>query len=433
MVRSIFHSDYREFPYWWEAYEPRSYEPAPLPREARVVIVGAGYAGLAAAVELHRLNTESIVIDAHEPGFGASTRSGGLVGGGGTLKPAILGKEPAPERKVAIIAEADAALQLVENLIAREQIACGWHRTGRFVGAWSRAHLRRLLAEHRNGSAVAGTRVVLPDEQREEIGSDFYFGGLVTENSGHLHPALYFEGLKAACERRGIGIHGQTELRSLERAATGWQLTTSRGSIRAGDVVIATNGYTGAATPQFQRRLLPLRPYIIATEELPADLAQALSPKNRALADTRRVVSFFRLSPDGRRMIFGSRVKWSDVTPTAMAALLFSRMTDRFPQLKESRITHAWAGNVALTLDEQPHVGQMNGLHYALGCNGNGIAMMTYLGTLAARAIAVNSNSRSTFDGLFPEIPVYNGRSRWFVPFVGNYLRLRDWLDRQRP
>ena len=115
-----------------------------------------------------------------------------------------------------------------------------------------------------------------------------------------------------------------------------------------------------------------------------------------------------------------------------MAPLLYQRMTDRFPELKDFRVTHAWTGQVAITFDEQPHVGCEQGLHYALGCNGNGIGMMTYLGTRAARRIIAPHGPRSTFDGEFPAFPFYSGKSRWFVPAVGNYLRMRDWVDRRR-
>ncbi len=430
----IFASGYREYPFWWEAFEPASPDLADVPRDTRVAVIGAGYAGLATALELSRLGIEATVIDANDPGFGASTRSGGMVAGTHAIKKPLISSGPDAERADRMMSDAADGFDLLQRVIEDEGIECGWHRTGRFTGAWSKAHLRDLeaTAERVNRLCGANAHVVPPERQRDEIGSDFYFGGMVTGEAAHLHPALYFKGLRDACKRRGIAVCARAEVTSLKRNGSGWSVATSRGETIAGDVVIATNGYTGDVTPQFKRRLIPLRPYIIATEPLPADLARSLSPKNRSFSDTKRIVTFYRLSCDGRRMIFGSRVKWRDITPTEMAPLLYRLMTDRYPQLKGTAISHAWTGNVALTLDEQPHAGQLDGLHYALGCNGSGVAMMTYLGTQVARKIAGVANYACAFDeGGFPDHALYSGNARWLLPVIGNGVRLRDWLDRK--
>ena len=428
----IFHHDFQEKPYWWEAYQPASETLTGVPAEARVAIIGAGYAGLATALELHKLGIEAVVFDAEVPGYGASTRSGGVVGGRSSIKQRLIGKEPCPGQAAAMETDAANGLALMEKLITEESIDCGWTRGGRFLGAWSPKHFESMqtqaamLNEHGQANAEAVPRA----RQREEIGSDFYYGGLTINEGGHVHPALYFKGLYQACEKRGVGICAQAPVRELRRHNNGWLIKTARGEMASGDVVIATNGYTGDITPTFKRRLVPLRPYMIATESLPGDLARNLSPKNRAFSDSQRIVAFFRLSSDGRRMIFGSRVKWTDISGAEMAAPLYDIMIARYPQLAGYKVTHAWHGNVALTLDERPHTGMLDGLHYALGCNGSGVAMMTYLGTQVARKIARAANYTCAFDSDFPDHPLYNGNSRWFLPLVGNYLRARDWFDR---
>jgi glycine/D-amino acid oxidase-like deaminating enzyme len=171
--------------------------------------------------------------------------------------------------------------------------------------------------------------------------------------------------------------------------------------------------------------------YIIATEELPPDLAASLSPKNRSIADTRRVLTYYRMSPDNKRLIFGGRAKFGHTDPVDTAPILYQFMMDRYPQLKGVTITHAWTGNVAFTMDEMPHMGKFDNLHYALGCNGSGIAMMTYLGQQTARKVAGKSNRVCAFDRPeFPDHPLYNG-STWFLPLVGRYFRTRDWIDRR--
>jgi len=137
------------------------------------------------------------------------------------------------------------------------------------------------------------------------------------------------------------------------------------------------------------------------------------------------------MSPDGKRLIFGGRAKFGHTDPVETASILYEFMTDRFPQLKGVSITHAWTGNVAFTLDEMPHMGKMDNLHFALGCNGSGVAMMSYLGHQTARKIAGLSNKICAFDQPeFPDHPMYNG-STWFLPWIGRYFRTRDWMDRR--
>jgi len=266
--------------------------------------------------------------------------------------------------------------------------------------------------------------------QREEMASDYYFGGMVVERSGKLHPALYYKGLLDACRRRNVTVCAEAAVTRIGPANNGWRVETSRGVVSAGDLVIATNGYTGSLTPALRRRVIPVASHIIATEELPDDLARSLIPKRRTLSDTKRVLCYYRMSPDGTRMVFGGRARFTQVDATVSAPILHRYMTDRFPQLRGVKLTHAWTGNVAFTLDALPHMGQRDGLHYCLGCNGSGVAMMTYLGWQTARKIARVANYACSFDTEeFPDHPLYSGNP-WFLPAVGGYYRLRDSIDR---
>ncbi|MGH7191732.1 MAG: NAD(P)/FAD-dependent oxidoreductase, partial [Acetobacteraceae bacterium] len=235
-------------------------------------------------------------------------------------------------------------------------------------------------------------------------------------------------GVPVAAEARVLRIQNDPALPK-DRA---WRLETARGTIEASEVVIATNGYTGEITPDLRRRLIPVASHIIATEELPEHLARSLIPHGRTISDTPRVLTYYRMSPDGRRMIFGGRARFTAVDPTVAAPILHRFMTDRFPQLRGIRITHAWTGNVAFTFDALPHMGTANGMHYCLGCNGSGIAMMTYLGSETARRIATGANRGSAFDQeQFPDFPLYRGNP-WFLPLIGGWFRLRDARDRRR-
>jgi glycine/D-amino acid oxidase-like deaminating enzyme len=433
MSNAIFHKDFKAVPFWWEAYKPAALPEIALPRESRVVIVGAGYAGLSAALELTAQGMDCVVLDANEPGFGGSTRNGGMVSSGANVGKRYMSKPMPVGQAAPYLADAADAFTLIEDLITREKIECGWTKSGYFLGAWCKSHFDEMSKKVAalNAAADSGCYLVPPDRQREEIGSDYYRGGMVVGRAAHLHPALYFKGLLDLCTKRGVKIASKTPVTKLTETATGWNVETPRSSILAGDVIIATNGYTGGITPQFKRRVVPVGSYIIATEELSAGLAASLSPRNRAISDTRRVLTYYRLSPDGRRMIFGGRAKFGHTDPVETAPILYQFMTDRFPQLKSAKITHAWTGNVAFTLDELPHMGKFENLHYALGCNGSGIAMMTYLGQQTARKVAGKTNRACAFDQPgFPSHPLYTGNT-WFLPWVGRYFRTRDWIDRQ--
>ena len=433
MKAEIFHKDFKAQPYWWEAHKPSALSEITLPREARVIIVGAGYAGLSAALELTSLGLDCLVLDANEPGFGASTRNGGMVSGGVNVGKRYMSKPMPADQAAPFMADAADAFTLIEDLITKEKIDCGWTKAGYFLGAWCKSHYDDMAkkVEHLNAAAKSDSYVVPQERQREEIGSDYYRGGMVVGRAAHIHPALFFKGLLGLCQKRGVKIASKTPVTKLTQTSTGWSVETPRGTIIAGDVIIATNGYTGDITPQLKRRVVPVGSYIIATEELPPDLAASLSPKNRSIADTRRVLTYYRMSPDRKRLIFGGRAKFGHTDPVETAPILYQFMTDRYPQLKGVKITHAWTGNVAFTLDEMPHMGKFDNLHYALGCNGSGIAMMTYLGQQTARKVASKTNRVCAFDRPeFPDHPLYNG-STWFLPLVGRYFRTRDWIDRR--
>jgi glycine/D-amino acid oxidase-like deaminating enzyme len=430
----ILHREFKPEPYWWEAYRPAADASVEVPPEARVAIVGAGYAGLSTALELAKHGVDAVVLEANELGFGASTRNGGAVSGGVNVGKSFSGRAADLGRAHAdrILSDASDAFALVDRLIGEEHIDCFWETPGRFVGAWAKQHFaaqqRRL--DMLNGAARSGAFMVPRERQREEIASGYYHGGMVVERSGKLHPALYYKGMLDACRRRGVAVCVKAAVGRIAPVGGGWRVETARGAILAGDVVIATNGYTGELTPALKRRIVPIASHIIATEELPADLARSLIPKGRTLSDTRRVLCYYRMSPDGKRVVFGGRARFTQVDASVSAPILHRAMTARFPQLHGVKVTHAWTGNTAFTLDALPHMGQSEGLHFCLGCNGSGIAMMTYLGWQTARKIAGAANYACSFDT--PEFPghrLYAGNP-WFLPALGGWYRLRDRIDR---
>lgn len=404
-----------------------------LPERVDVAVVGAGYAGLSCALELSRRGRSCLILEAGQPGAGASTRNGGMVSGGRSVGRRY-SRTPADELQSleARRAESAAAFDHIENLITENEIACGWHRTGSFTGAWTKRHFQQMAEKMAGLNAIAPgeASLISPEEMREELGSEFYRGGMVVSRGAHLHPALYFKGLLGLVQKAGVPISAETAVRRLHPLEPGWRVETERGAVIAKDVVIATNGYTGAEFPAFHRRVVPLNSYMIATEEIPSEIAAGLIPKNRGVSDTCRLLTYYRMCPDGKRLMFGGRAKFSPTSPEETAPILYRFMLDRFPQLAGIRITHAWTGFVAFALDESSHLGKLDGLHYALGCNGSGVAMMTYLGHRIAAKIADPTGFSSSFeDQAMPERWYYNG-TPWFVPLAGRYFGMRDKVER---
>ena len=433
LTTELFAPDFKDAPYWWEAAPPSTAAVPALADRVDVAIVGAGYCGLSAALELRRHGIGALVMDAARIGHAASSLNGGMVAGSLKLGHAELARAFGAERASAILEESARCLPFLEELLAREAIACNYRRSGRFVGAHCPSAYASLESRVETTRKLTGADawLVPRHRQREEIDTDHYYGGMVAEASGGLHPARYHRGLAEAARRAGALVVEDTPVDAITRRAGGFTLRTVRGVVEAREVIIATNGYTGAVTPWLRRRLIPLNSYIIATEPLPPETTRRLIPRGRMIVDTNRVLSYYRLSPDGTRVLYGGRASFRRATARQAAPQLHAMMVGVWPELTRTRVTHAWTGYVAFTFDHVPHMGVHEGVHYAVGCQGSGVGMATYLGYRTALKIAGKALAPCAFDGLpFPTRPTYTG-DPWFLPVVGSYYRLRDWLERR--
>lgn len=437
---SIFSDDFSPTPWWWTGFSPPADPPVDLPRDVGTLVVGAGYAGIGCALRLAGAGEDVLVLDAAALGFGASTRSGGQVSGGVNVGKSPT-RKPLPEaRKAALLRDAAAGFTLFESLLDRHQIRCGYHRTGRINGLWAPEHAQgwERRVEDLNRFAEADVRLLSRAEFRREVGSDFYHGGVSIGRAGHMQPAAFYGGLLAAARRAGARCLGETTVLRARQAAGRFTVETTRGAIRAERIVFATNAYVGAyahgAAGDLRRGIIPVSTHMIATEELPEDLARSLLPTDRAISETCRVISHYRLSPDGRRLLFGSRATFFPAGERRTAALLHRGMIARFPQLAGRRITHGWGGRVAMTFDHLPHIGGEEGRYFVVGCQGSGVVMMTYLGhMLAEKMLAGAKDAVCAYDdGLPPEHALYGG-TPWFMPVVGTWFKFRDRLERRVP
>jgi glycine/D-amino acid oxidase-like deaminating enzyme len=201
---------------------------------------------------------------------------------------------------------------------------------------------------------------------------------------------------------------------------------TARGIVAARNVVVATNGYTGEVTPWLRRRVIPIGSYIIATEPLPRETMARLMPKGRVISDTRKVVYYYRPSPDGSRILFGGRVSADETDPRVSGPRLHAEMVRLFPELAGARISHSWCGFVAYTFDELMHVGEHDGLHYAMGYCGSGVGMACYLGMrLGQQVLGLSEGQTGLNAASFPTRPFYSGNPWFLAPSVA-YYRWRD-------
>lgn len=408
-----------------------------MPAHTAVAIIGGGYAGLSAALTLRRLGHEVTVLDAERIGWGASSRNGGMVSGGLKVASGALASTYGPEGARRIAGAAAASFPFIEETIAREAIDCDYVRCGRFMPAWTPKHYAGLAERAEFLAEVTGlpTLLVPRARQHEAIGSDHYHGGLIADGAGSLHPGKYARGLAKAAEAAGARLLDGIRVTGAVPEGDGFRIGTSAGTFRADAVLMATNGYTrgadgGSAMPWLAKRMIPVGSYIIATEPLEPGLIDRLFPGHRTISDTKRVLNYFRPSPDGTRVLWGGRASFGPTTPEAAAPVLHATMAEVFPELAQTRLTHAWTGNVAFTFDFLPHIGVEQGVHYAAGCQGSGVAMATWLGHQVALKMAGAGNSDFALDGLkVPTVPGYSG-DPWFLPLVGGWYRLRDRLDR---
>jgi len=435
---SIFAPDFSETPYWWDGWRPNDAGAGELPRETDVAIIGAGYAGISCALELAARGTEVVVLEAELPGIGASTLSGGQVTGGVNVGKSMSKRVSAAAGNSAIedrLREAAAGYRFLETLIARCGINCDYRRNGRIAAAWTAAQVGSWEGRiaRLNAHTDSDVRMLDRNELRSELASEVYVGGALINGAGHLHPAKFFGGLLTAALGTGARLACHARVTSIERARAGHRISTGRGEIFAKRVVIATNGYTGPATPWLKRRLVPVTSHQIATEILPAELQMSLIPRDRGAAEANRVTAYYRYSPDGQRFLFGGRARFYPLDRKASARILFAQMTERFPQLRDVKVSHSWGGKVAVTLDALPHLGRdPQGCYYAAGCNGSGVTTMTWLGhRLARHLLGEHDLVSDAFGTPLPSHPLYHGQT-WFMPILGSYFQLRDHMDKRR-
>ncbi len=431
---SDFTSDFKTSPYWWERspVEHRQVlDSGSMLERCDVAIVGAGYTGLHAAIQTARCGLDTVVFDAEAAGFGCSTRNGGQIST--SVKPgwSALSRRYGEATARNILQHGQESLNYVEDFVQQNGIDCDFSVSGRFHGAHSQRAWHRLqqgLAVD-DGGFDTGAWLVPPAQMQSELGTDCYHGGIVYPRHASVDPGRYYAGILRVAKDAGVRIVSHCPIQSIDREKQDFVLKTSGGAtVRARRVFVATNGYTGKLTPWLQRRVIPIGSYVIATEPIPATLMDQIMPTMRVLSDTRKLVYYYRPSPDRRRIVFGGRVSLAETDARVSGIKLRDELVRLFPALSETRISHSWVGFVAYTFDSLVHCGENDGVHFAMGYCGSGVGMAGYLGMRSGRQIAAklrgegSAEALGSFDRIpFPTRPLYKGKPWFLAPSIMTY------------
>lgn len=368
----------------WSATAP-SVVPTPALSESvkvDVAIVGAGYTGLSTALHLAERGVSVCVLEAHEPGWGASGRNGGQVNPTLKYDPEQLVQMYGPERAEPLISTVSNSADLVFNLIKRHSIDCAPVRKGWMQVSYTDKGVAGLHARA-DQWARRGVPVQPLDAAAvtARMGSGAFAGGWLDGRAGAIQPLAYARGLVGAALAAGARIHGQSAVTGLQRSGAGWLLKTAGGAhVTADQVVLATNGYSGNLWPGMAQSILAANSFIVATKPLSGRAADSILPGQETVSTAQRLLLYWRKDSHGR-LLMGGRGLFNDPTSPTDFAHLERSLALLFPQLGPLEFEYRWAGRIAITRDFMPHVHEpAPGLTLALGCNGRGIALCTSLG-----------------------------------------------------
>ena len=415
-------------PYWWRAAPHEDQTRAAPPKRTDVAIVGSGITGLNAAIMLARGGRQVTVFEAKEPGHGASTRNAGYVGR--TLKHSFgeIMEGQGLDKAKATYGELMEAFVAVKDVIERENIACHYKQQGRLLLATSTkmyddmAREFGLREEHLGEPFQTVSRV----EQREEIATDHYFGGVRIPDHAGLHPGLYHQGLLDAARAAGVTICAFTPVYGFRKEAEGFTVFVKGAKVETRDLMFATNGYGGREFPWLRRRIMPFHAYQAVTAPMSENRVRALLPGDRTFIDWNFNVDWMRIAPgDNTRMTFGGLTGEVDADLRIMAERLQQRLVRIFPDMEGIQFDHVWTGKCSGTFDITPRIGCHEGVHYGSGYCFAGVPMGTLFGIKIARRILGETGGESVFDTAPPAKFWYRGNA-WFVPHALKWMSRND-------
>jgi gamma-glutamylputrescine oxidase len=422
----------RHAPSWYAATANDATEHPPLAGEASadVCIVGGGYSGLSAALELAERGYRVVLLEAARIGWGASGRNGGQICSGFAPSMARIAGWVGPEDAHKLWLCAEEAKAIIRDRVTRHAIACdlAWGYLHAALKPRQVAELAEELELWQGRHGYRQARLVERAEMRATVESEAYAGGLLDAGGGHLHPLNYALGLARAARAAGVALHEGSRVLGLEGRGP-VTVRTASGSLRARTLVLCGNAYLGGLVPALRRKIMPVGTYIAATAPLGRERAERLIHGNLAVADANFVISYFRLSSD-RRLLFGGRVSYSTMMPPNLPGAMRRSMLRVFPQLADVGFDYVWGGNVAITVERTPHLGRLAGdIYFAHGYSGLGVALTGIAGRILAEAIAGTAERLDLFARLphtsFPGGPLLRAPA---LAAAMLWYRLKDLL-----
>ncbi|MBP0625329.1 NAD(P)/FAD-dependent oxidoreductase [Cupriavidus consociatus] len=403
----------------------------PVMGRADVVVIGAGFTGLSAALALARQGASVTVLEAGRVVGEASGRNGGHCNSGLAHDFASLAERIGVDKARRFYQAYDAAVDTVESVVARERIACDFVRAGKLKLAAKPEHYDKLAraCEVLRREVDPHVEMVPRSRLQDEVRSSSFFGGLLQKTSAQMHMGKFGVGLAEAAVRNGARIYERAPVTKMERRADGtFRVTSPRGQIDAKQVLLAT-GNSGTGPFSFlRRRMISVGSFIIGTEPLDKALLDRLLPHRRAYTTSRHIGNYFRVSPDNR-LLFGGRARFAMSNPRSdekSGRILQAAMEATFPELRGVRIDYCWGGLVDMTADRLPRAGQHNGMYYSVGYSGHGVQMSVHMGQVMADVMAGRPECNPWRELDWPAIPGHFGKP-WFLPIVGAYYRWQDW------
>lgn len=358
-------------------------------RRVDVAIVGGGYTGLSAALHLAEAGFDVLLLEAHRAGWGASGRNGGQVGSGQRLEQPELETMFGLTTAIQLWEISESAKDLVRLLIYKNKIACDL-KPG-ILHADHKARYTRETFEHAEHMHKVYNYTQLKPLERAGIeahlGTKAYHSGAIDMGGAHIHPLNFALGLAQAARDAGAGLTSNTRVQKITQGSS-VTLETNCGTVTADHLLMACNGYLGGLEPKTAAHVMPINNFILATEPLSEPLAQELIRHDHAVADSRFVVNYYRLSAD-RRMLFGGGESYGYRFPRDIKGFVRKRMLQIYPQLRDTKIDYGWGGTLGITRNRLPHVDRLApNILTASGYSGHGVAMATFCGKLMAETIA---------------------------------------------
>ena len=425
-------------PYWWED-QPKYIESNGLPKNTDVVIVGAGFTGLSAAITLAKSGVSVVVFDSEELGFGASTRNGGMLGSGHKVSPQEAEKKYGLEIAGKIHKEANASLAFTTDLIKENNIDCDLQICGRLRTSWLPQDHLSMSENLKKLKAIDdfNSRMIDSSKMFESVKTDLYFGGQYYEDHGSVQPRKFHYGLHQMASNAGAKVFGRMPVKQVTPKSgdkqAGFIVSVGNQSISCKDVLIATNGYTRSSLSTYlSRRILPVPSFIITTDEIGADRVNSLIPGGHCIVETRKRYCYYRPTPCGKRIMIGTRAAMHSMSAEKALPLLRKTLSEIFPELDGVKISHCWTGFTGFSFSMLPNLGCHNGIYSAMGYCGNGVAMAPYLGHMAALKIIEPNKKITVFEDTSLQTRPYYFGSPWFLPIASAYFKAYDKLDNYR-